>query len=119
MRGRRLYLDPDLSLSQLARKLGVPAKQLSAAINRHCGENVSRHINGYRIEHACELLRENRSVTSVAFDSGFNTKSNFNREFLRLRQSTPSQWQQQQVPLAGRAAGRTAEPAVAAAADGE
>ena len=47
------FLDPDLTLARLARKLTVPAKQLSSAINRVKGENVSRYINRHRIEHAC------------------------------------------------------------------
>ena len=40
---QRLYLDPDLTLARLARRLHVPIKQLSAAINRRTGENVSRN----------------------------------------------------------------------------
>ncbi len=87
------YLDPDLTLARLARKLVVPAKQLSAAINRCKNENVSRYINRYRIEHACGLMGQGKSVTVAMYDSGFNTKSNFNREFLRIKNSTPSKWQ--------------------------
>jgi AraC-like DNA-binding protein len=86
------YLDADLTLAKLARKLVVPAKQLSGAINRGRGENVSRYVNRFRIEHACRLILAGGSVTVAAFDSGFNTKSNFNREFLRVKQVTPSQW---------------------------
>jgi AraC-like DNA-binding protein len=86
------YLDPDLTLARLARKLVVPAKQLSAAINRSKSENVSRFINRHRIEHACGLMTAGKSVTTAMFDSGFNTKSNFNREFLRIKQVAPSKW---------------------------
>ena len=39
------FLDPDLTLARLSRKLIIPAKQLSAAINRVKGENVSRYVN--------------------------------------------------------------------------
>lgn len=83
-------LDPDLTLARLARRLHVPMKQLSAAINRTQGENVSRHVNGYRIRHACKLLAEGHGVTAAMLASGFNTKSNFNREFLRVTGETPS-----------------------------
>lgn len=86
------YLDPDLTLSRLARKMVVPAKQLSSAINRVKSENVSRFINRHRIEHACELMIGGKSVTVAMFDSGFNTKSNFNREFQRILSVAPSQW---------------------------
>jgi AraC-like DNA-binding protein len=86
------YLDPDLTLARLARKVVVPAKQLSAAINRSKNENVSRFINRHRIEHACTLMINGKSVTTAMFDSGFNTKSNFNREFLRIHNMAPSKW---------------------------
>ncbi len=87
------YLDPDLTLARLARKLVMPAKQLSAAINRSKTENVSRYINRHRIEHACGLMRQGMSVTTAMYESGFNTKSNFNREFLAIKKSSPSKWQ--------------------------
>jgi AraC-like DNA-binding protein len=86
------FLDPDLTLSRLSRKLLVPAKQLSAAINRVKGENVSRYINRQRIDVATHKLEAGQSVTSAMFESGFNTKSNFNREFLRVKNMPPSQW---------------------------
>ncbi|SON57554.1 Bacillibactin transport regulator [Hartmannibacter diazotrophicus] len=92
-----LYLDPNLTLARLARRLGVPAKHLSTAINRGSGQNVSRFINDFRIRHACALLARGDSVTSAMLESGFNTKSNFNREFLRVSGVAPSAWLAQQV----------------------
>jgi AraC-like DNA-binding protein len=88
----RLYLDPGLTLSRLAKRLHVPIKRLSATINRATGENVSRFINGFRIRRACERLEAGDNVTAAMLESGFNTKSNFNREFLRVTGSTPSTW---------------------------
>jgi AraC-like DNA-binding protein len=87
-----LFLDPDLTLSRLARRLQVPVKDLSNAINQICGENVSRYVNRHRIAHSCELLKQGQSITSALFDSGFQTKSNFNREFLRLKGCSPKIW---------------------------
>ena len=87
-----LHRDPDLSLARLARRLGVPAKTLSAAINRHTGENVSRLINAVRIDEACAHLRVGASVTQAMLDAGFNTKSTFNREFRRITGQSPTDW---------------------------
>jgi AraC-like DNA-binding protein len=86
------HLDPDLTLARLARKLVVPAKQLSEAINRGRSENVSRYVNRLRVEETCLLLASGVPVTVAMLESGFNTKSNFNREFLRVMGRTPSQW---------------------------
>lgn len=98
--GEALYLDPGLTLARLARRLHVPAKQLSAAVNRTTGGNVPRHVNAFRIRHACARLRAGDSVTAAMLDSGFNTKSNFNREFLRITGKAPSAWLAEQQPEA-------------------
>ena len=90
--GKRLYLDPGLTLGQLSRRLLIPVKTLSATINRATGENVSRYINRFRVDHACRCLEAGENVTSAMLSSGFNTKSNFNREFLRVTGRAPSEW---------------------------
>jgi antirestriction protein ArdC len=46
---QKLYLNPDLTLNMLARKTGVPARQISKAVNLTRGCNVSQWINGFRI----------------------------------------------------------------------
>jgi AraC-like DNA-binding protein len=88
----RVHLDPGLTLARLARRLHIPERRLSAAVNRATGGNVSRHVNGWRIRHACALLDHGKRVTEAMLDSGFNTKSNFNREFRRVTGTTPSAW---------------------------
>lgn len=97
MADERPYLDPDLTLTRLARKLGVPAKTLSATINAATGENVSRYVNAARIAAAKDALRAGESVTNAMLSAGFNTKSNFNREFLRVSGTSPSQWAAQEI----------------------
>ena len=89
---QELYLDPDLTLGRLSRRLGVPVKQLSAAINRVTHGNVSRYVNRFRIERACERLLAGESVTIAMHSSGFSTRSNFNREFRRITGRSPSGW---------------------------
>ncbi len=92
MADEKLYLNPDLTLQRLSRRMIVPVKQLSGAINKVTGENVSRYINGARIKAAQDALTAGDSVTNAMFASGFNTKSNFNREFLRVVGTAPSEW---------------------------
>lgn len=102
---RRLYRDPDLTLERLSRRLAIPARQVSGAINRKLGLNVSQAINAWRIGEAMELLAEtDRPVTTIMFDCGFQTKSNFNREFLRIAGTSPSEWRRRARAGAGAAA---------------
>jgi AraC-like DNA-binding protein len=93
MREQALFRDPDLTLNRLARRAGIPARQISAAINRVQGRSVSQMVNEYRIAEARRLLKEtDLAVTQVMLQSGFQTKSNFNREFLRATGMTPSDY---------------------------
>jgi AraC-like DNA-binding protein len=87
---------PGLTLSRLARRAALPARTVSNAINRVHGRNVSQFINDIRIEEACRLLRDSDiSITQAIYESGFQTKSNFNREFLRVTGRTPRDWRKE------------------------
>lgn len=87
---RGLHRDPDLNLSRLARRLGLPARSVSAAVNRVRGLNVSQFVNEHRIAHAAEALADgDRTIAEVMQAAGFRTKSNFNREFKRVTGESP------------------------------
>ncbi|MBZ9672464.1 helix-turn-helix domain-containing protein [Mesorhizobium sp. ES1-3] len=95
MQEKKLYRDANLNLNRLARRAGIPGRQISAAINRAMARNVSQYVNEHRIAEACRLLGEpGRSVTEIMFAAGFQTKSNFNREFRRVTGTTPLAWRE-------------------------
>jgi AraC-like DNA-binding protein len=101
METKRAYRDPDLNLDRLARKAVLPARQISAAINRASGKNVSQFVNDFRIAEACKLLVDtDQPVTEIMLEAGFQTKSNFNREFRRVTGMTPVQWRQSRAKSA-------------------
>ncbi|KJF75318.1 helix-turn-helix transcriptional regulator [Agrobacterium arsenijevicii] len=98
MEAQALYRDENLNLSRLARRLGLPSRQISGAINRSLGINVSQYVNQLRIREACRLLEETeQSVTTIMLSSGFQTKSNFNREFRRVTGMSPVDWREREV----------------------
>jgi AraC-like DNA-binding protein len=93
LNGRKLYRDSNLTLDRLARRAGIPARQISVAINRTHGRNVSQFVNAYRVAEAKRLLTDTDApITEVMFEAGFQTKSNFNREFKRITGSAPSDY---------------------------
>ena len=98
METQALYRDENLNLSRLARRLGLPSRQISGAINRSLGVNVSQYVNQLRIREACRLLEETeQSVTAIMLSSGFQTKSNFNREFRSGTGMSPVDWREREV----------------------
>ena len=94
MEQERLYLEPELTVDQLARAARLPARQTSNIINRHFGVNFFEYVNNYRIEHAKTLLADGNghSIIDISEMSGFNSKSAFNRFFKKITGSTPSEY---------------------------
>ena len=93
MSEHRLYLDPDITVQRLARRLGLPSRNLSSAVNRTQGTNMSQYVNAFRLTYAVQLLVEtNESVTKIATQSGFMTRSNFYREFQRAYEQSPTEY---------------------------
>lgn len=98
METKRVYRDIDLNLDLLARKMGVPARQISMAINNATGKNVSQFVNEFRVAEACDLLvKTKKPVIEIMLDVGFLSKSNFNREFRRVTDTTPLAWRQKKL----------------------
>lgn len=95
----RPYLDPDLSLAQLAEQLELPPRELSSLINNGLDRTFFDLINGYRIRAAQHLLKESddpgQTILEVMYRVGFNSKSSFNTAFKKHTGTTPSQYREQ------------------------
>lgn len=90
------FLDTQLSLKSLAKKIQLHPNQLSYLLNDQIGQNFNEYINHYRLQHflttALEPQNQHLSVMSMAYDSGFNSKSVFNTYFKKSLHTTPSQY---------------------------
>ena len=96
MQDKQLYKDMELNLKRIAHRLRRPPRHVSEAVNRCRGISVSVYVNNFRVEEACRLLREtDEPVTQITYASGFLTKSNFNREFLRVTGMAPKTYRNQ------------------------
>ena len=96
IRGKELYLDPDITLAKLARKVNLSVNVLSQAINQNSDSNFRDFINNFRIQKAQQeiVAKTNKGFTiaSVAYDCGFNSLSAFNRAFKKLTGKTPTNY---------------------------
>ena len=96
MKSSKPYLNPELTLSQLAGDLGISSHFLSQVINEKFGLNFFDFVNGYRVEEFKEKTAEPRyrnfSLLGIALECGFNSKSAFNRIFKQKTGLTPSQF---------------------------
>lgn len=92
----RPYLNADLTLPQLSHELHIPSHLLSQVINDNLKLNFFDFVNSYRIEEVKKKIIDpaykNYSLLGIAFESGFNSKSAFNRIFKKLSGLTPTQF---------------------------
>ncbi len=90
------FLKPSLTLNDLAADLGISSHYLSQIINEKFELNFFEFINKHRVEEVKEKLQdskfENYSFLGIALESGFNSKSAFNRIFKNYTGQTPSQY---------------------------
>lgn len=91
MADQKLYLKPDLVLSDLAAAAGVTPHIVSEVLNTVVGQNFYDFVNRHRVEAAQILLRESdQAILQIAFAVGFNNKVSFNQAFKKYIQQTPS-----------------------------
>lgn len=99
LKAEHWYLEPRLSIRDVAGRMGTNESYVSRALNRATGQSFNRLVNGLRVDHAKGQLTQNAaSVLTIAMDSGFNSKATFNRVFRELSGQTPTQFRTSQKP---------------------
>ncbi|OHD05629.1 MAG: hypothetical protein A2086_00055 [Spirochaetes bacterium GWD1_27_9] len=93
---KKLFKDPELTLSDLAKELDISTHNLSQMINA-TGTNFFDFINYYRIEEFKNYLKDPKNLEkftllSLALDAGFNSKATFNKAFKKNMGMTPSEY---------------------------
>jgi AraC-like DNA-binding protein len=105
MQSEQLYLESELDMSSLADKVEVSTHKLSQVINEYLNKNFFDFVNEYRIEKVKYLLSDpdnnHFKIISLAYDSGFNSKSTFYTLFKKLEGITPAQYRQKNQLKAG------------------
>jgi AraC-like DNA-binding protein len=92
----KVYLESAYSRSDLARELEIPETRLSRLINAHYKKNFPLLLNEYRVEEACQLLRETDApVNVISMEVGFNSLASFNRVFKDIAGQTASSYRKE------------------------
>ncbi|MCO6490068.1 MAG: helix-turn-helix transcriptional regulator [Phaeodactylibacter sp.] len=104
MEEEKPYLDPEIKIGALADALGLPKHELSKVINHGFGKNFFDFINGYRTREFIALQQNPRNghlnILELAYQSGFNSKSAFNRAFRKEMGQSPSMYLKNQIQTA-------------------
>jgi AraC-like DNA-binding protein len=82
-----------ITLEEVASLANMTPSSFSRYFRMHANKTFSDFLTGIRIGYSCKLLIEKRmTITQACYDSGFNTLSNFNRQFRAYTQTTPLQY---------------------------
>lgn len=95
----QLFLQPHLTLSDLANRTVETERELSRLINLVGKRNFCDYINALRVAGAARLLADEKAaaqtILEIAFEAGFTSKSTFNAVFKKEMGATPSEFRQQ------------------------
>ena len=94
------YLDPDLRIEDVAKALNIKRHYLTQIISEKYNKNFFGYVNEFRISDAQRMMsdKENDGMTilRIAYDTGFNSKSSFNRIFKNVTGLSPSEYKDKQ-----------------------
>lgn len=88
------FLDPSLTIQDLANQIDIPVRDLSVLINHKMKQHFFDFVNEYRIQKAMSILKDQSksqlTVLEILYEVGFNSKSSFNTSFKKYTNLTPT-----------------------------
>ncbi|MFK7811919.1 MAG: helix-turn-helix domain-containing protein [Maribacter sp.] len=95
------YLEQEITLSSLAKRIGTTDKKLSVILNHSLNISFYDFINRYRVEEVKEKLTleeyDKYSLLGIAYSCGFNSKSSFYRAFKKETGISPTDYKKKQT----------------------
>lgn len=92
----KLYLNPTLTLTELAQHVSLNSKVVSQVINTGIGKSFNDYVNDFRVDEVKQRLRTSDmarlTLLGIALESGFNSKTTFNRIFRQHTGQSPSEF---------------------------
>ncbi|MFB0946173.1 MAG: AraC-like DNA-binding protein [Spirosomataceae bacterium] len=96
MQTEKPYLDPSVTIQQVADGVNIPVRELSLLINKQIGKHFFDFVNEYRIAEAKKILadveQQKLTVLEILYSVGFNSKSSFNTAFKKHTGTTPTSY---------------------------
>jgi AraC-like DNA-binding protein len=91
-------LDEDITLPKVASMANMGLTTFCNFFKENYRVTFVEYLNSVRIGHACKLLSDNeQNIVEIAYSCGFNTLANFNRQFKKYKNMTPSEYRKMLV----------------------
>ena len=98
MDAERPWQDSELTLADLAERMGSTPHKLSEVLNSEVGQTFYDFVNGYRVREVQRRIKAGDAralkMLALAMDAGFASKSTFNQAFKKHTSQTPSDFRQ-------------------------
>ncbi|MDE7101427.1 MAG: AraC family transcriptional regulator, partial [Bacteroidales bacterium] len=89
----KVYLNPNLRLSDIASLVGTNRTYVSRFFNNECKVSFFDFVNGYRVNLAKSILKESSDkIDSIAEKTGFNSRQSFYRVFTKIVGMPPEKY---------------------------
>lgn len=99
MQAEKLFTNPRLTLFDVAQTVDSHPKKVSNVINKGFQMNFNDFVNRYRVQEVIRRIESKedqiKTLLGIALDSGFNSKSTFNRAFKKHTNRTPKDYFQE------------------------
>lgn len=87
------HYSEDISIDMAANMAGMSPAAFSRNFQRFTGNKFVEFVNRIRISQACSMLYStDDQVSTICFSVGFQNLANFNRQFLKMKDMTPSEY---------------------------
>ena len=89
---RKMYRDNRLSLTQIAKEVGISRSTLSTILNKELGMSFLDYVNGLRLNFALDVIKNNSeelSIEQISLLAGFSCPSTFYRQHKKVYGTTP------------------------------
>ena len=83
------YTESDFSVKDLAEKMAMSERQLLRRTKSEIGLSANEFMRNFRLSKAKELLLAGKTISYVAYDTGFTSPSYFSTSFKKLYGETP------------------------------
>jgi len=85
--------DSEISLNKVAAVANMATTTFCNFFKEHYRVTFMEYVTEIRIGHACKLLSDpTKNIVEAAYESGFNNLANFNRQFKKLKNMTPTEF---------------------------
>lgn len=91
---KKNFTQNTLTLTNVAKQACLTPQAFCRSFKKHTGATYTQYLNELRVHHACKLLTSSsiHSISFIAFNSGFNSLTNFNRVFRMIMKYSPKEY---------------------------